>query len=118
LAANEEGCSEEVTDGGDFNLFPLARLGIGRNPFAKAGECAVFAFDACREAAGGIFFELLGMNRLKAIAGGAGIERGVELVEGAGETGRATGARENGVSPLIGNRGAGFCGGLSRKLRP
>jgi len=109
LATDEEGGSEEVADGGDFDLFPLAGLGIGGNPFAEAGECAVFAFDACREAAGGIFFELLGMNRLEAISDGAGIERGVELVEGAGKTGRSTGAGENGVLSLVGNGGVGFC---------
>ena len=111
LAADEEGGGEEVSDGGNFDWLPLAGLGIGGNPFAKAGEVAVVAFDACREGAGGVFFELGGVDRLEAIAGGSGIEGGVELVEGAGEACRAAGAGENGIFPLVGNRGAGFCGG-------
>ncbi len=114
LAADEEGCGEEVPDGGDFDRLPLGGLAIGRNPLAEAGEVAVLTFDACREGAGGVFFELLGVDRLEAITGGAGIEAGVKLVERAGEPCRAAGARENGVSALVGNRGAGFCGGYLR----
>ena len=110
LAADEEGSGEEVSDGGNFDWLPLAGLGIGGNPLAEAGEVSVVAFDACREGAGSVFFELGGLDRLEAIAGGAGIEAGVELVERAGEACRAAGAGENGSSPLVGNRGTGFCG--------
>ena len=114
LAADEEGGGEEVSDGGDFDGLPLGGLGIGGNPFAEAGEVAVVAFNACGKGAGGVFFELRGLDRLEAITGGAGIEAGVELVERAGEACRAAGARENGISPLVGNRGEGFCGGYLR----
>ena len=114
LAADEEGGGEEVSDGGNFDWLPLGGLRSRRDPFAEAGEVAIVACDACREGAGGVYFKLGGLDRLEAIAGGAGIEAGVELVERAGEACRAAGAGENGISPLVGNRGAGFCGGYLR----
>ena len=110
LAADEKGGGEEVSDGGNFNRFPLGGFGTWRDPFAAAREGAVVAFDACREGAGVVFFELGRMDCLEAIAGGSSIEAGVELVERAGKSCCGTRAHKGGRFAIVGNGGAGPCG--------
>ena len=74
LATNEKGGGEEVSDGGNFDWFPLGGFGTWPDPFAAAREGAVFAFDASRERAGVVFFELGRMDCLESHAIGGGIQ--------------------------------------------